>query len=114
MKSIRLLRSKWTLTLLVVLVAAVGAATLRAAAQSVMTGPPAPQPQTAPTAPADAPRPSDQAKPPSDQAKPPSDQAPPPAAPAPTPRPGAGRDNAKAAPEIRGSADNNVSFPVDI
>jgi len=84
-KMIQLPRSNWMLVLLMVLAAALGAATLRAAAQSVMTGPRA-QPPPAAAAPADAPR--------GGQA--PSDQHPTPA------------------PDSRGSADNNVSFPVDI
>ena len=75
----------WILALLITLCAALAVATLRAAAQSVMTGPRA-QPPPAAAAPADAPR--------SGQA--PSDQHPTPA------------------PDSRGSADNNVSFPVDI
>ncbi len=113
MKMIRPPRSNWMLAFLMVLAAALGAATLRAAAQSVMTGPRAPQPQAA-AAPGDASRssetPADQGKQPSDQGKQPASQAPAPATqPKDTTSPAAAP-----APDIRGSADNNVSFPVDI
>jgi len=74
-------RSTWILALLIALCAALAGATLRAAAQSVMTGPRAPQ-------------------------------GVPPAAPA-TPA-GAIHDDPTVAPDKRQSADNNVSFPVDI
>jgi hypothetical protein len=76
-----LLRSTWILALLIALCAALAGATLRAAAQSVMTGPRAPQgvPTPAPANPA-----------------------------------GAIHDDPTVAPDKRQSADNNVSFPVDI
>jgi hypothetical protein len=77
-----LLRSTWILALLIALCAALAGATLRAAAQSVMSGPRAPQ--GVPTA-----------------------------APATTPA-GAIHDDPTLAPDKRQSADNNVSFPVDI
>src|SRR5438552_16546083 len=85
MNMIQLPRSNWMLVLLMVLAAALGAATLRAAAQSVMTGPRV-QPPPAAAAPAQAPR---------------GGQAPP--DPHPTP-----------APDSRGSARYNVSFPVGL
>ncbi len=68
-----LLRSTWILALLIALCAALAGATLRAAAQSVMTG------QRTPATPA-----------------------------------GAIHDDPTVAPDKRQSADNNVSFPVDI
>ena len=71
----------WILALLIALCAALAVATLRAAAQSVMPGPRAPQ-------------------------------GVPPAAPA-TPA-GAIHDDPTVAPDKRQSADNNISFPVDI
>src|SRR5438105_11782765 len=75
----------WILALLAALCAAVGVATLRAAAQSVMTGPRTP-PGLGTAAPA-------------------------PAAPSPA---SAIHDDATVAPDKRQSADNNVSFPIDI
>jgi hypothetical protein len=105
MKMIQLPRSNWMLVILMVLAAALGATTLRAAAQSVMTGPPAQQTPAA-AAPVDAPpsggapsgrgagNPPSPTQPPSKE--PPSDQGP------------------ARAPDTHGSADNNVSFPVDI
>jgi hypothetical protein len=108
MKMIRWSRSAWMLALLVVLAAAVGAATLRAVAQSVMTGPRVQR--EAATAPADQAEPSDQAAS-SDQTRPSSDRASPPAT---QPKDTTAPAGAKPAPDIRGSADNNVSFPVDI
>ena len=76
-----LLRSTWILALLIALCAALAGATLRAAAQSVMSGPRAPQ--GAPT-------------------------------PAPATPAWAIHDDPTVAPDKRQSADNNVSFPVDI
>jgi hypothetical protein len=76
----------WILTLLIVLCAALAVATLRAAAQSVMTGPAIQAPPAPP------------------------DQTPDSAAPV----TGAIHDDATVAPDKRQSADNNVSFPVDI
>ena len=75
-------RSTWILALLIALCAALAGATLRAAAQSVMTGPRTPQ-GIAPAAPATTPA-------------------------------GAIHDDPTVAPDKRQSADNNVSFPVDI
>ncbi|HXO15997.1 MAG TPA: hypothetical protein VN835_06625 [Steroidobacteraceae bacterium] len=69
----------WILALLIALCAALAVATLRAAAQSVMTGPP---PDQAPNTPA--------------------------------PVTGAIHDDPTVAPDKRQSADNNISFPVDI
>jgi hypothetical protein len=105
MKMIQLPRSNWMLVILMVLAAALGAATLRAVAQSVMTGPPAQQPPAA-AAPADAPP---GAAAPSDRGagNPPSSTQPPSKAPP------SGQGPARA-PDTHGSADNNVSFPVDI
>jgi len=82
----------WILALLIALCAALAVATLRAAAQSVMTGPRAPQ-DFATAVPAASP-----------------DQAPNTAAPV----TGAIHDDPTVAPDKRQSADNNVSFPVDI
>ncbi|HUE48802.1 MAG TPA: hypothetical protein VMO54_06320 [Steroidobacteraceae bacterium] len=95
----------WILALLVALCAALAVATLRAAAQSVMSGPRTP-PGLATAAPA--------AQAPAGQA--PVAQAPATPAPvttAPSPPAGATQD-ATVAPDKRQSADNNVSFPVDI
>ena len=90
----------WILALLAALCAAVGVATLRAAAQSVMTGPRTP-PGLGTAAPAS-------------QAH--ADQAP--AAPAPVTTapatPAGAIQDATVAPDKRQSADNNVSFPIDI
>jgi hypothetical protein len=88
----------WILALLIALSAALAVATLRAAAQSVMTGPRAPQ-DFATAVPA---APPDQAP-----------NTPAPVTPAPATPAGAIQD-ATAAPDKRQSADNNVSFPVDI
>ena len=74
----------WILALLAALCAAVGVATLRAAAQSVMTGPRTP-PGLGTAAPAPA-----------------------------APSPASAIHDATVAPDKRQSADNNVSFPVDI
>ena len=97
----KLPRSNWILALLIALCAALAVATLRAAAQSVMTGPRAPQ-DFATAMPAIQ-APAIQAT----QAPP--DQAPNTPAPA-----GAIHDDPTVAPDKRQSADNNVSFPVDI
>ena len=91
----------WMLALLMVLCAALGAVTLRSAAQSAMTGPrttgAAAATDTTPvTAAPSAPR-----------AAPPAGA--PPAAPL-----GGIRDDPTVAPDKGESADNNVSFPVDI
>jgi hypothetical protein len=75
----------WILALLIAVCAALAVATLRAAAQSVMTGPRAPQATEAP-----------------------------PVTPAPATPAGAIHDDPTVAPDKRQSADNNVSFPVDI
>jgi hypothetical protein len=77
----------WILALLIALCAALAVATLRAAAQSVMTGP-RPTQDFATAVPA-APN-------------------------TPAPVTGAIHDDATVAPDKRQSADNNVSFPVDI
>ncbi|TLY94544.1 MAG: hypothetical protein E6K23_07485 [Gammaproteobacteria bacterium] len=74
----------WILALLAALCAAVGVATLRAAAQSVMTGPRTP-PGLGTAAPAPA-----------------------------APSPASAIHDATVAPDKRQSADNNVSFPIDI
>ena len=84
----------WILALLVALCAALAVATLRAAAQSVMIGP-----RSAPT---------NQA--PTSQAP----NTPAPVTPAPATPAGAIHDDPTVAPDKRQSADNNVSFPVDI
>ena len=84
-------RSTWILALLIALCAALAGATLRAAAQSVMTGPRTPQ-GVATAAPA----------------------TPAPVTPAPATPAGAIHDDPTVAPDKRQSADNNVSFPVDI
>jgi hypothetical protein len=86
----------WILALLIALCAALAVATLRAAAQSVMTGPRTPQ-GLAPAAPA---------------SQAPASQAP--NTPAAATRAGAIHDDPTVAPDKRQSADNNVSFPVDI
>jgi hypothetical protein len=85
-----LARSTWILALLIALCAALAGATLRAAAQSVMTGPRTPQ-GVAPAVPATRP-----------------------VTPAPATPAGAIHDDPTVAPDKRQSADNNVSFPVDI
>ena len=74
----------WILALLAALCAAVGVATLRAAAQSVMTVPRTP-PGLGTAAPAPA-----------------------------APSPASAIHDATVAPDKRQSADNNVSFPIDI
>ncbi len=79
----RLSRPYLTVTLLTALSAVLGAAVLRAAAQSVMAQPP----DTTPGAPSK---------------------------PAPASTPPAIRDDPTVAPDRGQSADNNVSFPVDI
>jgi hypothetical protein len=88
------------LAVLIALCAALAVATLRAAAQSVMTGPRTPPGLATVAPPAQAP---------ASQA--PATPAPVTTAPA-TPA-GASQD-ATVAPDKRQSADNNVSFPVDI
>ena len=85
----------WILALLIALCAALAGATLRAAAQSVMTGPRTP-PGLATVAPA---------------AQAPAAPAPVTTAPA---TPAGAIQDATVAPDKRQSADNNVSFPVDI
>ncbi|TLY69368.1 MAG: hypothetical protein E6K35_03520 [Gammaproteobacteria bacterium] len=85
----------WILALLLALCATVAVATLRAAAQSVMTGPRTP-PGLATAAPA---------------SQAPDTRIPVTAAPA---TPGDAIHDATVAPDKRQSADNNVSFPVDI
>jgi hypothetical protein len=95
----RLPRSTWILAVLIALCAALAVATLRAAAQSVMSGPRAPQ-DFATAVPA---APPDQAP-----------STPVPVTPAPATPAGAIHDDATVAPDKRQSADNNVSFPVDI
>ena len=90
----------WILALLIALCGALAVATLRAAAQSVMTGPRTPQ-GLAPVAPA--------AQAPAAQA--PATPAPVTTAPA---TPAGAIQDATVAPDKRQSADNNVSFPVDI
>jgi hypothetical protein len=85
----------WILALLIALCAALAVATLRAAAQSVMTGPRTP-PGLATVAPA---------------AQAPAAPAPVTTAPA---TPAGAIQDATVAPDKRQSADNNVSFPVDI
>ena len=96
----------WLLAVLVALCAALAAATLRAAAQSVMTGSRTSQGLAAAA-------PANQA--PTNQA--PTSQAPNPPAPVtvkPATPAGAIHDDPTVAPDKRQSADNNVSFPVDI
>jgi hypothetical protein len=90
----------WILALLIALCAALAVATLHAAAQSVMTGPRTP-PGLATVAPAA------QAK----AAQAPAAPAPVTTAPA---TPAGAIQDATVAPDKRQSADNNVSFPVDI
>jgi hypothetical protein len=90
----------WILALLIALCAALAVATLRAAAQSVMTGPRT-SPGLATVTPA--------AQAPGAHAP----AAPAPATTAPATPAGAIQD-ATVAPDKRQSADNNVSFPVDI
>jgi len=85
----------WILALLIALCAALAGATLRAAAQSVMTGPRTPTGLATVTPAAQAPA------------------APAPVTTAPATPAGATQD-ATVAPDKRQSADNNVSFPVDI
>ncbi len=92
------------LALLIALCAALAVATLRAAAQSVMTGPRAVQ-DVATAVPA---APSNQA--PTN----PAPNTPAPVTPAPATPAGAIHDDPTVAPDKRQSADNNVSFPVDI
>ena len=85
----------WILALLIALCAALAGATLRAAAQSVMAGPRTPPGLATVTPAAQAPA------------------APAPVTTAPATPAGAIQD-ATVAPDKRQSADNNVSFPVDI
>ena len=85
----------WILALLIALCAALAVATLHAAAQSVMTGPHTPPGLTTVAPAAQAPA------------------APAPVTTAPATPAGAIQD-ATVAPDKRQSADNNVSFPVDI
>jgi len=104
-----------TLTVLIALAAALGAAGLRAAAQSVMAQPPAPlrAAQAAPSA--SSPEQTSSTPPASSPAPAPSDATP--AAPSRSARPTAPpaiRDDPTVAPDKGQSADNNVSFPVDI
>jgi len=105
----------WILALVAALCAAVGVATLRAAAQSVMTGPRTP-PGLGTAAPASQAH-ADQgpaSQPPASPApttQAPKNPAPAPAAPSPA---SAIHDDATVAPDKRQSADNNVSFPIDI
>jgi hypothetical protein len=94
----------WIPALLIALCAALAVATLRAAAQSVMSGP-RPVPDFATAVPA---APTDQA--PTSQAP----NTPAPVTPAPATPAGAIHDDPTVAPDRRQSADNNVSFPVDI
>jgi hypothetical protein len=89
-------RSTWILALLIALCAALAGASLRAAAQSVMIGPRTPQ-GVATAAPTDQPP-----------------DTPAPVTPAPATPAGAIHDDPTVAPDKRQSADNNVSFPVDI
>lgn len=96
----------WILALLIALCAALAVATLRAAAQSVMTGP-RPPPGLATAALANQ-APTDQAP------THPAPKNPAPVTPAPATPAGAIHDDATVAPDKRQSADNNVSFPVDI
>jgi hypothetical protein len=91
----------WIRALLIALCAALAVATLRAAAQSLMTGPRTPQ-ALATEAPA--------SQAPASQAP----NTPAPATPAPATPAGAIHDDPTVAPDKRQSADNNVSFPVDI
>jgi|GEM_PF-1716378 len=96
-------RSNWIAAVLVALCGVLAVATLRATAQQSKNGPPATSSSNAPAA--DVPAPG----------TPPSN-TPTPAAPAPataTPA-GAIHDDPTVAPDKRQSADNNVSFPVDI
>ena len=86
----------WIRALLIALCAALAVATLRAAAQSLMTGPRTPQ-GLATEAPASQ-----------------APDTPAPATPAPATPAGAIHDDPTVAPDKRQSADNNVSFPVDI
>jgi hypothetical protein len=88
------------LAVLIALCAALAVATLRAAAQSVMTGPRTPQGLATVAPPAQAP---------ASQA--PATPAPVTTAPA---TPAGANQDATVAPDKRQSADNNVSFPVDI
>jgi len=88
----------WILTLLIALCAALTVATLRAAAQSVMTGPAIQAPPAPPDQAPDTPAPV----------------TPAPVTPAPATPAGAIHDDPTVAPDKRQSADNNVSFPVDI
>jgi hypothetical protein len=97
-------RTPWLLGLLIVCCAALTAAAGRAAAQSVTRDPRAsPVSATAPSPPAST------AAPASSQPSPPAQ--PPAAAGA---EPGARGEDATVAPDKKESADNNVSFPVDI
>jgi hypothetical protein len=91
----------WIRALLIALCAALAVATLRAAAQSLMIGPRTPQ-GLATEAPA--------SQAPASQAP----NTPAPATPAPATPAGAIHDDPTVAPDKRQSADNNVSFPVDI
>ncbi len=88
----KLARPYWIATLLIALSALLGVAALRAAAQSVMGAPPTRL----------------------QAAEAPDTHASPPPAPAPARPAGVIRDDPTVAPDKSQSADNNVSFPVDI
>ena len=101
MKDLR--RSILMLTLLTGLCAALAVMALRAAAQSVMTRPPAVAAPSAASADA-SPAPATSTAPPTS----------PPAATPPASASGPIRDEPDIAPDKKESADNNISFPVDI
>jgi hypothetical protein len=102
----KLARPYWILALLIALSAVLGAAALRAAARSLMAPPAAVQAaEASPAAPAAAPAPA----PPAPATPGTPAKSAPPATPA-----GVIRDDPTVAPDKGQSADNNVSFPVDI
>lgn len=105
----KLPRSNWILALLIALCAALAVATLRAAAQSVMTGPRAPQDFATAVPAIQTPAIQATQAPPNQAPNTPAPVTPAPATPA-----GAIHDDPTVAPDKRQSADNNVSFPVDI
>lgn len=93
----KLPRWTWILAVLIALCTGLGGATLRAAAQSIMTGPRTPLQAPAVHAPAVQ-----------------TPGTPAPVTPAPATPAGVTHEDPTVAPDKGQSADNNVSFPVDI
>jgi hypothetical protein len=103
----RFVRSEWIVAALVALCGLAAVATLRATAQQLSAPPGAPPSAASPATPAGAPAREVPAP-----AAPPANT--PPASPPPAGAAPANREDATVAPDKGQSADNNVSFPVDI